>query len=92
MNGKIFEYLSEISFMKKLDVVNLDVRLKQCSVNRTKPFGRYSIIFADDFRQLEPCGTKPEEILFSRESSRVWYNLLNAVIILEGNHRFREDP
>ena len=78
--------------MKKSDMVSLDGRLKQCSEDRMKPSGGYSIIFADDFRQLEPCGTKPVQLLFSRKMSHVWCNLLNAVIILESDHRFKEDP
>ena len=84
--------IDEISFMKDSDMVQLDRRLKQCSGDRMKPFGGYSIVFAGDFRQLEPCGVKPNQLLFSRETSHVWADLLNAVIILESDHRFKEDP
>ena len=41
--------IDEISFMKDSDMIQLDRRLKQCSRDRTKPFGGYSIIFACDF-------------------------------------------
>ena len=84
--------IDEISFMKDSDMIQLDRRLKQCSGDRLKPFGGYSIIFAGDFRQLEPSGAKPHQLLFSRESSHVWCDLLNAVVILESDHRFKEDP
>ena len=57
--------------MEKSDMVNLDVHLKQYSGDTMKPFGGYSIIFAGAFRQLKPCGAKPEQLLFSRESSHV---------------------
>ena len=84
--------IDEISFMKDSDMIQLDRRLKQCSGDRIKPFGGYSIIFAGDFRQLEPTGAKPEQLLFSRESAHAWCDLLNAVVILESDHRFKEDP
>ena len=83
--------VDEISFMKDVDMIQLDRRLKQCSGDRMKPFGGYSIIFAGDFRQLEPGG-KPEQLLFSQESSHAWADLLNAVVILQSDHRFKEDP
>ena len=78
--------------MKKMDMVNLDMRLKQGSGDRMKAFGGYPIIFAGGFRQLQPCVLKLEQLLFSRESSPVWIDLLNVVIILENDHRFKEDP
>ena len=56
---------------EKLDMANLDVRLKQCNEDRMQPLGGYSILFAGDFGQLKPCGAKPEQLLFSRESSHV---------------------
>ena len=84
--------IDEISFMKDSDMIQLDRRLKQCSGDRIKPFGGYSIIFAGDFRQLEPSGAKPGQLLFSKECSHVWFDLLNAIVILESDHRFKEDP
>ena len=84
--------IDEISFMKDSEMIRLDKRLKQCSGDRMKPFGGYSIIFAGDFRQLEPIGAKPEQLLFAKETSHAWCDLLNAVVILESHHRFKEDP
>ena len=83
--------IDEISFMKNSDMIQLDRRLKQCSGDRLKPYGGYSIIFAGNFRQLEPSGATPQQLLFSIESSPHWENMLNAVIILESQHRFKED-
>ncbi len=57
-----------------------------------KPFGGFTIIFAGDFRQLEPVGAKETELLFSSLSSQHWENCINAVIILDNEHRFKEDP
>ena len=62
-------------------MINLDVRLEHCSGDRMKPF-KGGNLFARDFRHLEPCGAKPEQLLFSRKSSHVWCNLLSAVMIL----------
>ena len=41
--------IDEAPFMKDSDMIQLDRRLKQCSGDRMKSFGRYSIIFAGDF-------------------------------------------
>jgi hypothetical protein len=69
----------------------LDTKLKEIK-NRTQPFGGLSIIFAGDFRQLEPIGVNDTELLFSSLSSKHWENCINAVIILDNEHRFKEDP
>ena len=82
--------IDEISFMQDSEILKLDRRLKDCR-NRNKVFGGYSIIFAGDFRQLEPSRASPSDLLFSRESSRHWENCLNAIIILENDHRFKKD-
>lgn len=83
--------IDEISFMKDDELQRLDKRLKECR-NRTKIFGGISIIFAGDFRQLEPSGAKDSDLLFSRESSGVFERSLNAVIFLNNVHRFKDDP
>ena len=69
----------------------LDRKLKEIK-NQNKPFCGFTIIFAGDFRQLEPSGAKDTELLFSRLSSQHWENCINAVIILDNEHRFKEDP
>ena len=60
--------------------------------NRTHIFGGFSIIFSGDFRQLEPVCSNEKELLFSSLSSGVWENNINAVIILNNEHRFKDDP
>ena len=69
----------------------LDRKLQQIK-DWTKPFGGFSIIFAGDFRQLQPVGANDTELLFSSLSSQHWENCTNAVIILNNEHRFKEDP
>ena len=69
----------------------LDTKFKQIG-NSNQPFGGFSIIFAGDFRQLEPVGSNDKELLFSSTSSGHWDNCINAIIILENNHRYKEDP
>ena len=60
----------------------LDRKLKDIR-NRSQPFGGFTIIFAGDFRQLEPVGAKETELLFSSLSSQHWENCINAVLILD---------
>jgi hypothetical protein len=69
----------------------LDKKLKDIG-NRNQPFGGISIIFAGDFRQLEPVGSNDKELLFSSKSSGHWDNCINAIIILDNDHCFKEDP
>ena len=83
--------IDEISFMKALEVEKLNKNL-QLIGDSNKPFGGYSVIFAGDFRQLEPPGAKDSDLLFSRQSGGAWENKLNAVIFLENKHRFKKDP
>ena len=77
--------------MSDKNLNTLDVKLKEIG-NRAKPFGGYSIIFSGDFRQLEPVGSTELDLLFSSLSSKHWDNCINAIIILDNNHRFKEDP
>lgn len=83
--------IDEVSFMSDTTLLTLDRRLKEIK-NQSLPFGGFSIIFAGDFRQLEPIGAKDTELLFSSLSSQHWDNCINAVIILDNEHRFKEDP
>jgi hypothetical protein len=69
----------------------LDKKLKDIG-NRNQPFGGISIIFVGDFPQLKPVGSNDKELLFSSKSSGHWDNCINAIIILDNNHRFKDDP
>jgi hypothetical protein len=50
-----------------------------------------SVIFSGDFRQLEP-GQIDSQLLYTTQSNMYFENLLNAALILENKHRFKEDP
>jgi hypothetical protein len=83
--------VDEVSFMSDKNLNTLDAKLREIG-SRDKPFGGFSIIFAVDFRQLEPVGSTEFDLLFSSLSSRHWDNCFNAIIILDNDHRFKEDP
>ena len=83
--------IDEVSFMSDTIFKTLDIKLKEIK-NRSQPFGGFTIIFAGDFRQLEPIGVNETQLLFSSLSSQHWENCINAVIILDNEHRFKEDP
>jgi hypothetical protein len=79
------------SFMSDTILKMLDRKLKEIG-NQSLPFGGFTIIFSGDFHQLEPVGAKDTELLFSSLSSQHWENCINAVIILDKEHCFKEDP
>jgi len=83
--------VDEVSFMSDKNLLTLDRKLKETR-NTAKPFGGYSIIFAGDFRQLEPVGIIESDLMFSSLSSKHWINCINAIIILDNAHRFTADP
>jgi hypothetical protein len=80
----------KVSFISDTILKTLDRKLKEIG-NRSQPFGGFTIIFAGDFRQLEPVGAKVTELLFSSLSSQHLENCINAVIILDNEHCFKED-
>ncbi len=83
--------IDEVSFMSNSILKNLNRQLTQIG-NRTKSFGGFSIIFAGDFHQLEPICSKESELLFSSKSTQQWDQNINAIIFLDNEHRFKEDP
>jgi hypothetical protein len=83
--------IDKVSFMSDIILKTLDRKLKEIG-NRSLPFGGFTIIFVGDFRQLEPLGAKDTELLFSSLSSQHSKNCIDAVIILDNQHRFKEDP
>ncbi len=83
--------IDEISFMSDSVQKMLDIKLKDIG-NRNQIFGGLSIIFSGDFRQLEPVRSNQKELLFSTLSSGVFENNINVVIILNNEHRFKDDP
>jgi thymidine kinase len=81
--------MDEISFMsvKQLQLISKRLQDLFCC---TSPFGGLSIIFCGVFRQLEFESEK--QLLYTTQSNMYFENLLNAALILENKHRFRDDP
>jgi hypothetical protein len=69
----------------------LDVKLKEIG-NSAKPFGGFSIIYAGDFCQLEPVGSMEFDLIYLSLSSKHWEYCINAILILDNVHCFKEDP
>jgi hypothetical protein len=86
-----FVIIDKASFMRDTILKTLDRKLKEIG-NQSLPFGGFTIKFAGDFRQLEPVAAKDTELLFSSLSSQHWESCINAVIISDNEHRFKEDP
>jgi hypothetical protein len=83
--------VDEVSCMSDKILEALDVKLKEIG-NRAKPFGGFSIIFAGDFCQLESVGSTEFDLMFSSLSSKHVDDCINAIIILDNVHLFKEDP
>ena len=83
--------LDEVSFMCDDELKKMDQRLKEMK-DRAKPFGGLSIVFCGDFRQLEPSASSEDNLLFSRQSSNLWNDSINVIIILNNEHRYKDDP
>ena len=77
--------IDEISFMTDREIIQLNKRLKECR-DSTQVYGGVSIIFAGDFRQLRPHQSSSHDLLYSRKSSCLWEDTLNAVIFLDNVH------
>ena len=80
--------IDEISFMKESELVQLDNKLKELG-DRNKIFGGYSVIFGGDFRQLTKASNK--QLLYSLDSSGFFETNLTGTIILQNEHRFKND-
>ena len=80
--------IDEISFMKESELMQLDNKLKELG-DRNKIFGGYSIIFGGDFRQLTKASKK--QLMYSKDSSQFFEHNLTGTIILQNEHRFKND-
>eukprot|EP00956_Cyclotella_meneghiniana_P032179 scaffold87347_cov52-Cyclotella_meneghiniana.AAC.2 len=80
--------IDEISFMKESELMQLDNKLKILG-DRNKIFGGYSIIFGGDFRQLTKASKK--QLMYSKDSSQFFEHNLTGTIILQNEHRFKND-
>ncbi len=81
--------IDEISFMTENELKKLDIRLRQYK-DRNKVFGGYCIIFGGDFRQL--IRGHDHELMYSRNSQQFFESILTGIIILDNEHRFKDDP
>ena len=83
--------IDEISFMTVKQLRKISKRLQELFGCAT-PFGGLSVIFSGDFRQLEQGKTTDKELLYTTHSGLYFENLLNSALILQNDHRFKEDP
>ena len=82
--------IDEISFMTIKMTKKLNTQLQICRGERNKPYGGLSVIFAGDFWQLEPKEGE-DNLLFQKEATD-WENMLNVIIMLQSQHRFKSNP
>ena len=80
--------VDEISFGADEDIENLDKKLRFLKHNFDEPFGGIHIIFAGDFRQLDPVGKDPIHVTGCQR----FINWVNCYIELDGMHRYTNDP
>ena len=83
--------IDEISFMSVKHLQLISKRLQEL-FDCASPFGGMSVIFSGDFRQLEHGQGSEDQKLYTTHSKMFFENLLNAALILENKHRFKEDP
>ncbi len=85
--------IDEVSFMSNSTLQMLNKKLTPIG-QTNKSFGGFTIIFIfiGDFRQLEPVCSKETDLMLSTLSSMEWCQKINAIIILNNEHCFREDP
>ena len=80
--------VDEISFGSKEDFENLDKKLRFLKHNLDEPYGGIHVIFAGDFRQLDPVGKDPIHVTGCQH----FIDWVNCYIELDGMHRYTHDP
>ena len=84
--------IDEISMLSVEDWFKLDKNLrdlmKQCKGISEKVYGGLPIVFSGDFFQLTPVGGTPVYIT----DKNIYWDDINRCVILDGNHRFKDDP
>jgi hypothetical protein len=87
--------IDEISFASKDDFIELHRKLRELMQRIHVRYGGLNVIFAGDFRQLEPVGvdnngeTKKPVYAEPCPEFREW---INCFVELHGMHRFKDDP
>ena len=82
--------VDEISFASKQVIIELDNKLRVLKERLDKKFGGLHVVFAGDFRQLEPVGNNHKALY--KDSCAEFEVFLNTFIELVGMHRFKDDP
>ena len=80
--------VDEVSFAKREDLEKLNDKLKELK-EQNKNFGGIIVVFAGDFSQLKPVGSKP---LYEEKDFVLWTESVHTFYELRTNHRFKKDP
>ena len=81
--------VDEISFASEHVLATLNKKLNLLKeTGNEKKFGNIPIVFAGDFTQLEPVGSKP---LYVHTENELWFKTVTTFIELKTNHRFQND-
>ena len=81
--------IDEISFASKKDLEKIDQNLKYLKQQLYKPYGGLNIVFAGDYRQLEPVGAYQQPVY--KEHCKELVDYTNCFIELDGMHCFKQD-
>ena len=82
--------IDEISFASKEDFSLIHRRMQTLKQKLDGVYGGLDIIFAGDFRQLEPVGKHKQPVY--TENCPEFKDWTNCFIELKGMHRFKDDP
>ena len=81
--------VDEISMIDATTLTKIDTNLREFG-DMWKYYGGFNIIFAGDFRQLDPVA-KSSQALYIHRSLPAWHDAVNSYIELEGMYRFKDD-
>jgi hypothetical protein len=79
--------VDEISFASKQDFVKLDKQLRTLKNQVHLKYGGVHVLFAGDFRQLEPVQKEP----IYNDQCEQFTEWVNYYVELDGTHRFKKD-
>jgi hypothetical protein len=82
--------VDEISFATRWQIEKIHENLCQLKENQAARYGGLHVVYAGDFRQLEPPG-QGSKALYEEECQQ-FTDWINCYIELKGKHRFKQDP
>jgi hypothetical protein len=82
--------VDEISFASKWQIEKIHDNLCTLKEKRHSRYGGLHVIYAGDFRQLEPPGQGGQPLY--EEQCQQFSDWINCYIELKGKHRFKQDP